>query len=497
MPKQGATARPGRLTKVRTAAKPATIAEKVAEEIPVPDGVLPESDEVVPQDPGDWNKPEYAQNATSTTDDDFDNLDDLDELVRVLYYGPEGTAKSTNVADMVNMAPEGNVLVINAEGGLRRTALANRGIDTSRIRVWPKKGEPLTFEGLERLFYRVQADLEEDPMSWIGWTWDSDTAIYQAMLDNVIDAVHRRAAEVLQRAGKGRSGRSGNITLPDRFESDLSDYYNKMSQQFRLLLRKWRSLDCHFAMTALLRRDEDKRSKKVQYGPAVSPAIATDVLAYVDVVVRTATADTPAGPVWWGRTHGTADERGKDRLGVLPHRMIEPTMSRIQDYLIGSLTEANDPLQVRFGEAVEQFEEEEAAKTAPKTVKPPRAAAKKPAPKAIETTEEPEVPEVPDDQAQAEETPAEAPKRPRARAARPAPAKPSAEKPVGGTAPVVRRASARKPDPKQAAAKATVTAETSPAKGGPASARVKANVRKAARSSPPVVPPGQSDKPPF
>lgn len=475
----------------RTAAKPAEEPTHVPQDS--------DNETAVPPEEQDWStEPDYAK---APGDFDFDNLDDQDELVRVLYYGPEGTAKTTNAMDMVNMAPEGNVLVVNAEGGLRQTALRNRGIDTSRIKVWPKKGEPLTFEGLERLYYRVAADLEEDPLSWVGWVWDSDTAIYQAMLDTLIDANRRKAEEILKRAGKGRSGRAGNITLPDRFEGDQSDYYNKMSQQFRLLLRKWRSLDCHFAMTALLRRDEDKRTKKVQYGPAVSPAISTDVRAYVDVVVRTATANLPAGPVWWGRTHGTEDEAGKDRLGVLPHRMIEPTMFRIQGYLLGILTEADDPLQVQYAELVEQFEEQEAKADAPKTAKPPRkAAAKKPAAEPADTQEEADrqaeagaEANAPDsDEAQARPAP-EAPKR-TARASRRAPTKPAVTKEESEARPVTRRSATRKADPKQTAARAAVKEETEKPKSGPATARIRAKVRTAQKQ------PGfkeSGDKPPF
>jgi hypothetical protein len=305
-----------------------------------------------PQEPGDlgyedWSRPDYADDPG---DVEFDTLDgDEDEFYRVLEYGPEGTGKTTDLCTMLNLSPKGKLLIINAEGGVKRRPLQFHGIDTSRIATYPPKGQELTFEGLERLFYRLQYDLEKDPTSWLGVGWDSATAIHQTLIDNVIDAEIRSQAEILQRAGKGRGGRSGNITLRDRFENDRDDY-RKMSNQFRLLLRKYRTLPCHLVITALERRDEDKgkddKVKRVIYGPAVTPALQTDLLGYVDVVVRTLTMDTKGGqPIYYGRTAKTEDARGKDRIGGLPIELVDPTFERIAQYFSGELDEATDPVQ--------------------------------------------------------------------------------------------------------------------------------------------------------
>jgi hypothetical protein len=288
---------------------------------------------------GDWTKPDYADNPG---DVEFDSMDDEDEFYSLMWYGPEGTGKTTDLAMVLANNP-GELLLLNAESGAKRRALQYHGVDTSRIRLYPPRGVDLTFEGLERLYYRLAADLEQTPGKWLAVGWDSATAIYQKLLDNVVEEEIRKQQEILQRAGKGREGRSGNVKLRDRFETDRDDYA-AMSNQFRLLLRKYRTLPCHFLVTALERRDEDK-GKKVTYGPAVSPALQTDLLGYVDVVIRTQVEDTKNGPVWFGRTAATRDARGKDRIGGLPYELVDPTFERVVAYLTDQLVEAKDPAQ--------------------------------------------------------------------------------------------------------------------------------------------------------
>lgn len=288
----------------------------------------------------DWTKPAYADDPGEFM---FDEMDDADEWYRVLWFGVEGTGKTTDVA-LVTQIVQGRVLLINAEAGAKKSALARHGVDTSRIALYPPKGQQVTFESLERLFYRVQADLEADPNAWAAVAWDSITAIYQKLLDDVIEKDMRKTAEILQRSGKARSGRAGNLTMRDRFETDRDDYA-EMSNQVRLLLRKYRSLHCHMLITALERRDEDKKSKEVSIGPAVSPALATDLLGYMDAVIRTQVNEHG---VYFGRTQPTDVARGKDRLNVLPVEMVDPTIQRIHAYVSGELTEDTDRAQRRL-----------------------------------------------------------------------------------------------------------------------------------------------------
>lgn len=273
----------------------------------------------------------------------FASLDDSAEYLSALLYGAEGTGKTTGAALMTSISPTGNVLVVNAEAGLKKRALASHGVDTSRVMVWPPEGDRVTFEGLESLFYRLASDLEDNPSSWLGTVWDSATDIHQELLDQVVEAEMAKQTEILEKAGN--KGRAGNIVLRDRFDNDRDDY-RRMSNQFRTLLRKFRYLPCHFAVTALLRIDEDERTKRKTSGPAVTPAIQNDLTGYVDQVLLCKVADMKGGRVFFAQTVATSSERAKDRHNVLPEEMVNPTFDRLYKYMVGELKEADDPLQL-------------------------------------------------------------------------------------------------------------------------------------------------------
>lgn len=271
----------------------------------------------------------------------LESLDDSADRISALFYGAEGSGKTTDLALMTALPGKGKVLIVNAEGGLKRRALAARGVDTSRIMTYPPKGERVTFDGLEQLFFQIAADLDRDPDSWLGTGWDSATDIHQELLDQVVEQEMAVQAEILAR---NKGNRPGNIKLRDRFDNDRDDY-RRMSNQFRQLLRKYRYLPCHFGVTALLRRDEDERTKRVTYGPAVTPGIQTDLLGYVDMVLYCQVAEVAGEPIWFAQTTPTRDARAKDRHAVLPTEMVNPSFDRLFSYMVGDLTADVDPDQ--------------------------------------------------------------------------------------------------------------------------------------------------------
>lgn len=288
--------------------------------------------------------------AELTGDDWFAPVDDVVDYLNVLYYGREGSAKTTNGAWLANAFPEltkkgkGRLLIINSEGGVKKRPLTNRGVDTSRIVLWPdpKRHERVTHQSLDRIHRRVKADLEADPDSWIGVMFDSATEIHQAILDSVQG---KRVQKIMD---------SGNDVDPDFV--DISDY-GTMSKLFRDVLRKFRDLPCQFVITALERRDIDKDTGRPQYGPAVTPGLQSDVLGYVDMVIMCKAADED-GP-FRGLCNANSRYRAKDRFDVLPRVMVEPTMERIIQYVTGELDRDSDPEQERLPKRGEKAQDAE------------------------------------------------------------------------------------------------------------------------------------------
>lgn len=271
--------------------------------------------------------------STDNIEDWFVTLDDTVDKLNALFYGREGSYKTTGAATMANLPDKGRVLFINAEGGLKKAPLQKRGVDTSRIVVFPdpKKKQRVTHKNLDALYRKVKADLEKDPDSWVGVVIDSATEVHTALLD----LVQSKRVRTLQNKGAD----------VDEDFVDISDY-GTMTKMFRDLLRKFRDLDCHFVVTALERRDVDKDTGKPQYGPAVTPGLQTDLLGYVDFVLMFKAEDED-GP---GRalTRANSRYRAKDRFDVLPRVLANPTFERIMGYVDGTITEENDPCQAEL-----------------------------------------------------------------------------------------------------------------------------------------------------
>jgi len=277
------------------------------------------SQDADPQDEGG------GQTAMNVENDLFSTLDEERDFYKILYYGKEGAIKTTCGSTMANA---GKILVINVEGGLKKKALQGRGVNTANIVIYPKPGQTPTRAGIVKAINRVAADLMQDPNSWYGIFLDSATEITQ----QVLGAVQVRRVRRLKDQDKPHD--------PDFV--DIADY-GTMSKIVRDILRLLRDIPCHVVISALERRDVDKDTGKPQYGPAISPALATDIMGYVDMVLMNKAPDED-GPAR-ALCRANSRYRAKDRFDVLPRVLAEPTFDRVAGYIEGTLTEETDEIQ--------------------------------------------------------------------------------------------------------------------------------------------------------
>lgn len=254
-------------------------------------------------------------------------LEEKERYLKVLYYGRQGTGKTTAAA-LATKAGKSKVLVIDAEGGLDVRALANRGVDTSNVVVWPPTGVRITSEGLNELHQALADELEEDENTWSAVVFDSMTEIHQLLRENATQA---------------RVDKSRVVIDPDIVDWDD---YNKMTSQLRKLIRRFRDLPCDIIFTALEKVGDD------EIRPAITPALGTDLMGYVDLVIRTAMVQGQQV----GRFQPTEHINAKDRTSLFPALMADPSFDRIAEVCNDTLNLDEDEAQAQLVASLQSTE---------------------------------------------------------------------------------------------------------------------------------------------
>ncbi len=273
-------------------------------------------------------------NAISSGDQPRVTLADQEDVIKILYYGEQGTGKTL---DLATLGRRGPVIFVNAEGGLKKRPLRIFDIPPENIWIQPAT----SYEQLEALYWQVRREIEQDKDDRaVGIQFDSLTEITTVLTEvQVMRRVHnaKEKADQLQIVAKD--------TDINPFKTHLDDY-GVMTQQMRHLARRFRDLPIHVGFSALSRRDVDasggeQTGDAVTYRPALTPAFGNDIRGYVDIVMATKIASD-------GQYVGISKPRfglmGKDRFGVLPTTMVDPTMDRI----IAVINEEMDPEEVAW-----------------------------------------------------------------------------------------------------------------------------------------------------
>lgn len=253
------------------------------------------------------------------------SLDEIEEYVNALYYGDPGSGKTTNA---MHMAKLGKIIVVDAEAGIKKRPLQRLGIPTANIIPYSVE----SYKDLDNLYMQVKAQLEAEPGSIVGTVFDSMTEIQKKLIESIVGERHEKAVAQAQRGGFE--------VKDDEFDVDRNEY-GKMTEMVRRISRRFRDLPCHTAFVCLAKREVDKEgSGEVVYRPALTPAFASDLMGYVDVVAYTQQAE--GDPNDFSRfvavTRPIGKFRGKDRYGATPELFPNPTFDRLVEYV-----EADDP----------------------------------------------------------------------------------------------------------------------------------------------------------
>jgi hypothetical protein len=231
------------------------------------------------------------------------SLKEESAFIKALFYGEPGSGKTTNAA---HMAMLGKIVFVDTEQGLEGRALKGLGVPIENISVY----EDVTYDGLETLFWKMRDLLSADPTSYAGV---------------VIDTFSELQSKMLEEDGGGK------------FLYSQQDYGVNTSK-LRLLMRKFRDLPCHVAFTTHVRRNEDQDDGSVRYRPALTPGAGGSLLGYCNLTCFchevSGGSDDEFGYVGDFRSDGKF--AAKDRLHVLPPRLVKPTFDRIHAYVDGT-----------------------------------------------------------------------------------------------------------------------------------------------------------------
>jgi hypothetical protein len=255
-------------------------------------------------------------------------LDEETQYYRVLWYADPGGGKTTNIAQAAKF---GKVIYIDAENGLKGKALKAHGIPLANIEPY----RDVTYEGLMKLYHEVMlrfADGEEV----FAIAWDTTTKTNAQFLEDIATAE------------AGNTTKNGHVRT--EFDQFLEDYGTSGSQM-RRFLRRLHDLPCHVLLGAHQRRDQDDDTGQVTVGPAVPPAVATDINGYMDLIIHCRTEefaddlDLTDGIEFSGLTRKVGRYTAKDRFGLTPKNMVDPGFHRVLRYLDDGMNKADDPLQ--------------------------------------------------------------------------------------------------------------------------------------------------------
>jgi hypothetical protein len=252
------------------------------------------------------------------------NLAEKVELVKVCYVGFGGSGKTTDAASLARL---GNVVAVDAEGGIKRRPLIERGIPVANIELHSE----ITYDALDALFWELKARLHDEPGSIVGVTWDSTSETHKKLLEQEVELQYEKQVA------------KGNPKDRARFDTWVDDYGTNTGQM-RYLLRRFMDLPVHVAFVTLPRRDQDEEDATVKYGPDLTPKLQQDLIGFVDIVCHTFVVENKDGEdEFWGDFSPSGKWFAKDRFGALPKHLINPTMDRIIAYVNDEIDVESDP----------------------------------------------------------------------------------------------------------------------------------------------------------
>lgn len=227
-------------------------------------------------------------------------------FLNMLVYGDSGIGKTTFAGSADALPEMRSVLVVDIEGGTESLRRSYPDVDVVRVTTWKE-------------MQTVYSELHRGSHEYRTVILDSLTEIQKFNMYQIM-------ADLL-----AKKGDSNNVDpdVPSMRE------WGKNLEQIRRYVRNFRDLQMHTIFTALAKEDKDQRSGVRTIKPSLSGKMADEVAAFLDLVMYYYMKEVPSeegeGVVQKRLllTQKTSMHVAKDRSGMLPMVIEDPTMTKL------------------------------------------------------------------------------------------------------------------------------------------------------------------------
>jgi hypothetical protein len=228
--------------------------------------------------------------------------------VNMMLYGRSGVGK-TYLAGSSIMVPEMNrVLYIDVEGGILTLRKDFPEIETVRITAWHE---------LQQVYDHLYA---------------GGHGFNTVILDSLTEIQKFNMSEIMRQLVERKPER--DLDVPDLRE------WGKNLEQIRRFVRAFRDLPINVIFICLERIDKNNRQQEVRM-PSLSGKMAGEVAAFLDIVLYYKVAEVDDDKAQGGKkllrvlqSRATETTVAKDRSGLLPDVMTDPTMEQLYDLIV-------------------------------------------------------------------------------------------------------------------------------------------------------------------
>jgi hypothetical protein len=227
----------------------------------------------------------------------------------MLIYGRSGVGKTRLAGSSFEVPEMQRMLFIDIEGGALTLRKDFPNVERVRVKTWTE---------MQKLYDTLYA---------------GGHGFNTVVLDSLTEIQKFNMSEIMAKLVLDNKER--DLDVPSLRE------WGKNLEQIRRFVRAFRDLPMNTIFTALEREDKDRMLRPIKL-PSLSGKMAQEVAAFLDIVlyynIKEVAGNEGSKQVRVLQSAATESTIAKDRSGLLPPVMVEPTMEQLYDIIIRKTT---------------------------------------------------------------------------------------------------------------------------------------------------------------